>query len=367
MGRKPRPVRHLQDRDGRFYARLAVPVELREIIGKRELLEPLGVSRSRAIAALHGVVARFQAILDEARQGIPPDPSPVSPRRAARDHYASEMAMDDATAGPGRFVSRAFNECAADPYIANLQRVAALPAAAPEWRDDDAKRRREMVAARLAQLRPLAIQPADEHQAGDPFDIAGKSREALLSSIALLQRELEARDSFVEATVGHAITAACQAQGVPRPSPGSPAYQALAQALAAAQLEAMQRSRERDAGKFDGKPFYEPLRGRKDEPPELAPLSIEGLLDTYLTMRARSGVGAESRKRWHPCSGALSSSLAMTTRASSRRPTCNDGSIIGAIKACRRRRSTPSSWRASRSSYPTPWRSISCRRARRSS
>lgn len=37
------------DRQGRYYARLVVPAELRPIIGKRELLEPLGADRSLAL------------------------------------------------------------------------------------------------------------------------------------------------------------------------------------------------------------------------------------------------------------------------------------------------------------------------------
>ena len=69
-----RSVRHLLCRDGRYFARLAVPIVLREIVGKRELLEPLGPDRTAALASLPAAIARFQEVLVGARQGIPPEP-----------------------------------------------------------------------------------------------------------------------------------------------------------------------------------------------------------------------------------------------------------------------------------------------------
>jgi hypothetical protein len=51
---------NLQFKRGRYYARLGVPVKLREIIGKRELIIALGADKSpgaRAISCGHGTDA----------------------------------------------------------------------------------------------------------------------------------------------------------------------------------------------------------------------------------------------------------------------------------------------------------------------
>jgi len=65
-------VRYLLNREGRYYARVAVPARLRKIIGKRELLEPLGADRRTALKSLPAVVAVLLLELDTARARIRP-------------------------------------------------------------------------------------------------------------------------------------------------------------------------------------------------------------------------------------------------------------------------------------------------------
>ena len=55
----PKAIKHLLHRDGRYYARLVVPQELRAIVGTTELREPLGADRRTAETRLHGVIAKF--------------------------------------------------------------------------------------------------------------------------------------------------------------------------------------------------------------------------------------------------------------------------------------------------------------------
>jgi hypothetical protein len=62
------PIRHLLSRNGRFYARVAVPKALRSIVGKRELQEAIGAGRSEALRALPAAVARMQATIARARE-----------------------------------------------------------------------------------------------------------------------------------------------------------------------------------------------------------------------------------------------------------------------------------------------------------
>ncbi len=96
-------IRHLLSRQGRFYARLSVPEALRSRIGKRELLEPIGADRIKAIRALPAAVARMQATIEAAREEVKAG-QPTLPARhgrqlslgeMAQDHYASTIRFDE--------------------------------------------------------------------------------------------------------------------------------------------------------------------------------------------------------------------------------------------------------------------------------
>jgi hypothetical protein len=63
----PSKIRHLLNRDGRYYARVSIPSALRPALGKRELLEPLGADRGEALRKHPAAVARMQAALEAAR------------------------------------------------------------------------------------------------------------------------------------------------------------------------------------------------------------------------------------------------------------------------------------------------------------
>jgi hypothetical protein len=95
-------VRNLLCRQGRYYARLTVPAALREIIGSRELTEPLGADRTEALRLHPGVLAKFQARREAARRRHETDnPKAIRPdrrltvREMARQHYESELRQDD--------------------------------------------------------------------------------------------------------------------------------------------------------------------------------------------------------------------------------------------------------------------------------
>lgn len=243
MARKARSVPHLHDRGGRYFARLAVPEKLRPIVGKRELLEPLGGDRALALVKLHGAVDRFHKTLADAHRGIPPALPSVSIRQAVHDRYAAELRTDEARdlrGEPGRADSKGFNALFAEAYRRNLRKVA-------------------------------------RGHIGDD----------------------ELAEGFVEATIGWAVEEACR--GRQQPAPRSKEYLDLAAALAQAQLEALERSGERDAGDWSGKPTFKLLREPPHDPAPVAPVTITGLLDTYVAMLARLGRGAESAKRWRPC------------------------------------------------------------------
>lgn len=59
-------MRHWREKDGRFYARVAVPKELIPFVGKSELIEPLGSDRRGAMRQHPAAVARLQAQIAKA-------------------------------------------------------------------------------------------------------------------------------------------------------------------------------------------------------------------------------------------------------------------------------------------------------------
>ena len=61
-------VRNLLNRDGRYFARVTVPKDLRKIVGKRELRTSLGPDRREALRKLPLAVARLLDTIAGARR-----------------------------------------------------------------------------------------------------------------------------------------------------------------------------------------------------------------------------------------------------------------------------------------------------------
>lgn len=203
-------IRHLLRRDGRYFARLRVPEELRPFLGW-ELREPLGADRAEALRRHPAAVTRLQQKIDLAREKLRPRKPDVDvlhwPGRrltaddAARAHYADELALDemvrDAPKMPGEPAPAAANAVFLPAYRDNLRRVAAGQAT-----DDEA--------------------------------------QALIGW---------AIDGFV-------------AQGNLKLDHGSPEWRRLARTLAGVQVEALNRTAERDAGDHAGTPTHPVLQPR---------------------------------------------------------------------------------------------------------
>lgn len=86
-------MKHVSFIRGRYVVRVTVPVELRDIIGKRELVEPLGGDKKAAERAAHGVIARFHAQIDDARERLATMQPTIS--TAAKAHFRAELETDD--------------------------------------------------------------------------------------------------------------------------------------------------------------------------------------------------------------------------------------------------------------------------------
>lgn len=87
-------LRNVLNRNGRFYARLTVPLALRKTVGKRELLASLGADRTIALRKLNDVLAGFQAQLESARQALdaPPQAASAPPTITAAMTFEEKIA-----------------------------------------------------------------------------------------------------------------------------------------------------------------------------------------------------------------------------------------------------------------------------------
>jgi hypothetical protein len=61
-------LRYWKEKDGRFYARVAVPKPLVPFVGKSELIEPLGGDRRAALRLHPGAVAKLQSVFSHAER-----------------------------------------------------------------------------------------------------------------------------------------------------------------------------------------------------------------------------------------------------------------------------------------------------------
>ncbi len=114
-------MKNVQILRGRYYARIAVPEELRPIVGKRELREPLGADRSTAQRNAHAILAKFHAELDRARSQL--EAGRPTLRTAAIKHYSDELLADDrARGGVGSNAVEKINRLTA-PIRANRLRL----------------------------------------------------------------------------------------------------------------------------------------------------------------------------------------------------------------------------------------------------
>ncbi|MBL1258618.1 DUF6538 domain-containing protein [Methylocystis sp. Sn-Cys] len=240
-------IRHLLFREGRYYARVVVPKDLRKNLGKTELRMPLGADRREAIRKHPAAIARLQTRISDARrraiaEGLAPRGGPSRPvdlATLAYHHYAELLELD----------SRARN---ISPDLAGVT--------VPEingW----------SLGPREKVLRHIASGAASEDE----------TRAVL----GVWIDELHARG-----------TIACLEQG--------PQWRELARTLASVHLEALQRARERDQGDFSGEPK---LRALTVAPPEIEPVLVAPLgelFQAYISMLSRSGNGAEAGRRWRP-------------------------------------------------------------------
>lgn len=238
-------IRFLLCRQKRYYARRVVPVELREIIGRSELREPLGADRRRAIEQLPVGLVKINALLDHARTVLyerqvalkayaSARSAPMDVTQVARTHYEEQLALDEALRNSGSgWAKIGIN----DGYVADLRAAC-----------------------------------------------AGTLSDGELSQvIGQFMRRYELRGN-IQAPLY------------------TPEWRSYARGLANAELEVLSKMYERDEGLPDPlrPPSFLQSNIADSEPKFVAPLSMLQLLETHLTRLETNGGGVSTRKAWRP-------------------------------------------------------------------
>lgn len=226
-------VRHLLHVHGRYSARLAVPAALRSIVGKRELLQPLGADRIVALRKLPGAVAEMQAVLDAARARAKEGEAARAPARRGRPLTAQQMARQH--------------------YLTQIQ----------------------------------FDQEARESDQQPGFGLVDEG------DFADLQRAIsgDATNAELESLVGRALTS-FRLRGHTNVEPSSPEFRKTAMALAVAEYEILAVSAARDDGDFTAATTHpllaedKPLEKEPTSPRILGPLSTKPLSEIVPLMMA---------------------------------------------------------------------------------
>lgn len=232
---------HFQNRNGRYFARLVIPKDLRPYIeDKTELRAPLGGDYRAAVRKHPGVVDGFmQRIAQAERQKAAtlgsvatPGRYPLTVKQMARQLYDKRLELDEIGRNdfPG-YASISVND--------------------------------ELV---------LALRDG----------IAGKLRDARLA--ALVGQQI---DYFRH--VGNTTSLS-----------GTAEWRLLARELCKAELEVMERMVERDEGDYTGMPNLPYLQNDIIVENGAAPVSIRGIFEDYISSRQILGRGKEAEKRWAP-------------------------------------------------------------------
>ena len=200
-------ARHLFQGELGYFARMAVPVALRPIIGKKELWAAIKAnSDAGAVRKLPAAVVQFQALIDaaraEAKAGRIQSPPPhrgrsLTPRQLAVDHYNAQIRSDDEFRNADHRYAHGFVD---EHYVAALKEV-----------------------------------------------VAGAADNRDFPKLLLV------------------IARYYQANGNLRAEVGTPEWRGAVRALAVAELEALTRTAERDEGNTKGQPS-DPLLIAQPEP-----------------------------------------------------------------------------------------------------
>ena len=273
--------RYWKEKDGRFYARIAVPKRLQPYLARQrsELIEPLGGDRREARKKLHQAVARLKQELSAAE------------RRAGSVKPATDIAQLPATpitlGDFGRAVWQRYND-----HLEN----------------DEAARRRFPTQAEIDLAREKLFAKVQNGEVpADPLGALDAVIDMLLvqearnldSQTRKVRLDALRRELVIGAThqVEHEIDACLEENRLSAPE-GSSDRRVLAEQMMRAEIEALRRTLERDQGDYTGQPSDPIVKPPAKQAP--APVNLSQLWEDYRGSRVRAGFLKDGDKRQEP-------------------------------------------------------------------
>ncbi|WP_182912767.1 site-specific integrase [Paracoccus onubensis] len=235
-------TRHLLNRNGRFFAQLVVPKDLRRIIGKTELRSPLGPDRRTAMKTYPVLLRPCKTSLPVPSINLLP-PGLYRSSRAAilllwiRSLHGTTPAVWHLTTS---FVTTRDMPLSDDLLVANLRAAIAGKATDTELM--------ELVGPQVEHYRYLGNHTAEKN--GDE-------------------------------------------------------WRSVARAIAVGELEALARAAERDEGDFTGQPTHPMIANAQPPEDEPDPVSLSKLWDDYIKARTTAGFMRDGGKRMRPVTKSL--------------------------------------------------------------
>lgn len=282
--------RHWKEKNGRFWARIAIPIQLRPFFGgKTELIEPLGGDMRIADRNHAAAVACLQDKLDSARSSTttfaPQGGTTVIPR--VSDNTTPTVVRRTLTdADVESAVWENYTKILAD----DASRRAAMPT--PEEIDQE----RERVFERIAAGEVDVQHPASVFNVHTEFELKARARmdDANLRSrrLAALKNSLATGETrFVESDVQDLVQDNRLAV-----DPGSREWRELAAKIMRAQIQALERTLEYDRGVFGGTPTDPLIR----VPTKPMRVSLQGLFRDYMAYSKTMGKHLDGGAKWLP-------------------------------------------------------------------
>ena len=278
-------LRYWKEKDGRFWARIAVPVHLRPFLDnpRSELIEPLGGDRRAALRLHSAAVARLQLEITAAKQHAsstnPAPLKPALPRTAIT------------TADIGRAVWQRY--------------LAALEA-------DDAKREQFPSNTEIDSEYDRIMERIDAGEISGSRDPIGMINAYSDYEMMLIARRLDSKvrerrlalllsglasgvTNHVDADVRQYIT-----ENNLIVEPGSGKWRELAHVLTRAEIQALKRTIERDAGDYSGQPTDSIVKAPAGGVEAIKPVGINALWSDYVKSRVVAGFMKDGGIRQRP-------------------------------------------------------------------
>lgn len=270
--------RHWHEKDGRFWARIAIPKDLQTFFGKTQLTEPLGGDLRAADRAHAGAVARLQDQIREAQaKQVNSQASALLPvvlmpitrehvEQAVWDHYTHVLGKDE-------------------------MKRAAMPT--PDEVEAEHERIFQRIVTGEVEQTPIAQINASVdlelmiHARAHDINIRARRLAALRESLQTGETRL----------VDYAVQSFAKRNEL-NLAKGSRAWHDIAEKFARAEIEALQRTMEKDRGDFGGRAADLIVKAPAQPKVNTPAVPLRSLFDDYVVNRQYEGKHLDGGKRW---------------------------------------------------------------------